>query len=131
MTLECWRKYRRESQNLKPQRARRTTAEDAENDRRGRGERPRRTRRTAGGRGERPQRAQRLRNSFKCKPLIGEHEGDGDLGSDGDFVAVDGEGLVAPLANRVDGGVGKLGISADRGYLLHSSVGANEGLKGH
>jgi hypothetical protein len=77
MTLECWRKYRRESQNLKPQRTRRTA-----------------------------QRAQRLRNSFKCKLLIGEHEGDGDLGSDGDFVAVDGEGLVAPLANRVDGGVG-------------------------
>jgi hypothetical protein len=99
MTLECWRKYRRESQNLKPQRTRRTTAEDAENGRGGRGERPE-------GRGERPQRAQRLRNSFKCKPLIGEHEGDGDLGSDGDFVAVDGEGLVAPLANRVDGGVG-------------------------
>jgi hypothetical protein len=47
MTLECWRKYRRESQNLKPQRARRTTAEDAENHRRERGERPQRTRRTA------------------------------------------------------------------------------------
>src|SRR5689334_2728867 len=115
MTLECWRKYRRESQNPKPQRTRRTTAADAENDRRGRGERPRRARRTAGGgaekhrrgRGERLQRAQRLRQQLQVqKLLIGEHEGDGDLGSDGDFVAVDGEGLVAPLANRVDGGVG-------------------------
>jgi hypothetical protein len=85
MTLECWRKNRRESQNLKPQRARRTAAESAEN-----GCRERRD----------------FGNIFKCNLLIGEHEGDGDLGSDGDFVAVDGEGLVAPLANRVDGGVG-------------------------
>jgi len=44
--------------------------------------------------------------SSSANLLIGEHEGDGDLGSDGDFVAVDGEGLVAPLANRVNGGVG-------------------------
>jgi len=78
MTLECWRKNRRESQNLKPQRARRTAAESAETS----------------------------ATSSSAKLLIGEHEGDGDLGSDGDFVAVDGEGLVAPLANRVDGGVG-------------------------
>lgn len=81
MTLECWRKDRRESQNLKPERARRTAAESAET-------------------------AETSATSSIANLLIGEHEGDGDLGSDGDFVAVDGEGLVAPLANRVDGGVG-------------------------
>src|SRR5213075_1854594 len=46
-----------------------------------------------------------------------------------DFLAVDGEGLVVPLANCIHRGIGEFGAAADRSYLLNFSVGANQGLE--
>ena len=61
--------------------------------------------------------------------LLGLHEGDDDLCTDGDFLAVDREGLIAPLADRGDGGVGELGVAAYGRDLLDAAVSADQGFE--
>ena len=56
-------------------------------------------------------------------------EGDDYLGADGDFFAVDGEGLVAPLPDSGGGGVGEVGVAAYGRNLLNSAVCSDQGFK--
>ena len=63
--------------------------------------------------------------------LLGLHEGYIDLGADGDFLAVDREGFVAPLADRGHRGVGKVGVAAYGGDLLDAAVGVDQGFENH
>ena len=51
------------------------------------------------------------------------------MGADGDFLAVDREGFVAPLADRGHRGVGKVGVAAYGGDLLDAAVGVDQGFE--
>ena len=63
------------------------------------------------------------------KQLLGLHEGYVDLGADGDFFAVDGEGFVAPLSDRSHRRIGEVWVAAYGGDLLDATVGADQGFE--